>query len=83
MATLSAKTSASYKLWVVKIIVLFSLFRVYNISHTYLLELGSIPVVGSSSNINFDPSAIDIASYNFLLTPKDKYLAKLFYTSYK
>lgn len=77
---LSAKASASSRWCVVKMIVLFSYFKVSRISHNYLLDTESIPLVGSSKRIILEPPIRAIPKFNFLLFPPDKCLANLVFS---
>lgn len=67
-AILSAKASASSIAWVVRIITLSS-FILLIIFHTYLLETGSIPVVGSSIIIILGYPIVLMANESLLFIP--------------
>ena len=84
IAILSAKTSASSKWWVVKTNVLSYFFTFSNIYQITLLDIASIPLVGSSKNIIEDPPMKANANDNFLLFPPLKMLISfpLSYSSY-
>lgn len=75
-ATLSDKYSASSKNYVVNINVFPSAFSYSIISQIILLEFGSIPEVGSSRIIIYDPPMIALARLSFLLFPPLKFFAK-------
>lgn len=66
---LSASTSASSRWWVVRTMVLSSVLTYSKISQMALLDIASIPEVGSSKNTTLEPPIRAIQRESFLLLP--------------
>lgn len=77
MPILSDNTSASSKWCVVNTMVRYSYLNSIKIYHIALLLTGSMPDVGSSKNITFDPPKIAIAKESLRLFPPDKFFTVL------